>query len=84
MKNLFPRNGMGVGPGGRRRYRRKSCISIEINESKIAPTAKEYGCRARSCSMEENEASSSNAEIAILRFASEIGARQWYFWPQIF
>lgn len=82
--NLFPRNGRGVGPGGRRRYRRKSCISIDIIGSRIAPTAKEYGCRVRNCGMEEIEAFSSNAENAILSFAFRTGTSQRYLLYQIF
>lgn len=63
---LFPMNGRGVGPGGRRRYRRKSCMSIEIIGIITAPAAKEYGCNARKCGIEEIEALSSNAANAIL------------------
>jgi hypothetical protein len=84
MMNLFPRNGRGVGPGGRRRYRRKSCISIEMTGSKITPATKEYGWRARNCGMEKNEACSSNTEIAILRIASKIDALERYIRPRTF
>jgi hypothetical protein len=44
--------------------------------NKIAPTAKEYGCRAGNCGVDEDEACSTNTENAILRFASGIGARE--------
>ena len=36
--NLFPRNGRGVGPGGRRRYRRKSWIRRATRGNKSART----------------------------------------------
>jgi hypothetical protein len=78
--SLFPMKGRGVGPGGRRRYNRKSCISIEISGRNIKPTAEQYGCEAKNCGMEEIESFPSNADNAILRSALRTCARKLYFW----
>ena len=65
--SLFPMNGRGVGPGGSRRYRRKSRISMKVRGSRITPSSKVYGPKTKNCSMDESASFSRIARNAILK-----------------